>query len=88
MTYTTEKLRGMRRDIGLNIHYHRARRKMTLDELAAATGMPRDMIDRYEIGKGEIPLDVMLKIACVLGVEAGEFFTAGTSRRARPRPCS
>ena len=69
MTYTTPLLRQLRQTIGHTIHHHRARQKLTLKKLARLSGVPEHKLDHYELGKGEIKLDELLKIACVLKLE-------------------
>ena len=49
--------------IGHNIHHWRSRKKLPLSKLAAATGISESMLDRYELGKHEIDLMALLKIA-------------------------
>jgi len=68
-TYNTHLLRHYRHKIGDNIHRIRARLKMPLHKLAQTSDVAVENLDYYEIGKGEIPFDHILKIACALGVE-------------------
>jgi len=72
MTYSTHLLRHLRFIIGQNIHRLRAKEKMPLRKLARLSGVPELLLDHYELGKNEIRLDELLKIACVLEVEVGE----------------
>ena len=69
MNYTTHLLRHLRATIGHNIHHHRAKQKLTLTKLARLSQLPAHKLDHYELGKGEIKLDELLKVACILGVE-------------------
>ena len=66
MIYSTKMLRALRAQIGANIHAARLRRKLVLSKLARLSGVGADMIDRYELGKDEIRLDELLRIACAL----------------------
>ena len=66
MLYSTQKLRHLRATIGRNIHAARVERKVLLHKLAAASGVPPEMLDRYELGKNEIRLEEMLRIASAL----------------------
>ena len=66
MPYSTQKLRQLRAAIGRNIHAARVERKVLLHELAAESGVPAEMLDRYELGKNEIRLDELFRIACAL----------------------
>ncbi len=69
MLYSTHLLRHLRRTIGFNIHRLRTQRKIPLSVLATLSGLSRDKLDYYELGKGDIALDHMLKIACILDAE-------------------
>ena len=71
MHYSTELLRATRVKIGCNIHLARAKRRLVLAKLAKLSGIAEDKIDRYELGKNEIRLDELLRIACVLDVRVG-----------------
>ncbi|MGB9154307.1 MAG: helix-turn-helix transcriptional regulator [Alphaproteobacteria bacterium] len=66
MTYSTHLLRHLRLTIGQNIHRLRRDKKMPLGILSGLSGLPREKIDHYELGKNEITLDHMLRIACAL----------------------
>jgi transcriptional regulator with XRE-family HTH domain len=68
-SYSTHLLRHYRFKIGDNIHRIRAKLKMTLHKLAQVSDVGIVNLDHYEIGKGEISFDHLLKIACALGVE-------------------
>ncbi|HEY0302272.1 MAG TPA: helix-turn-helix transcriptional regulator [Rhizomicrobium sp.] len=57
--------------MGHNIHSARVERKLLLNKLAAASGVSPELLDRYELGKNEIQLDELLKIACVLDRSVG-----------------
>jgi transcriptional regulator with XRE-family HTH domain len=72
MTYSTHLLRHLRGTIGQNIRTLRTKHKMPLHKLSGLCGVPEHMIDQYELGKYEIRLDEMLKIACVFGVDVAE----------------
>lgn len=74
-TYSTHLLRHLRLTIGQNIHSHRSRQKLPLHKLAKITGVSELLLDHYELGKNEIALDEMLKIACALGVPVTELMT-------------
>jgi transcriptional regulator with XRE-family HTH domain len=74
MHYSTHLLRHLRFAIGQHICYQRTRQKMTLRYLARKSGVPEHKLDQYEIGKNEIGLDDLLKIACVLKVRLTSLF--------------
>lgn len=69
MTYSTHLLRHLRLTIGCNIHRLRAKQKIPLRKFSRLTGISERLLDHYELGKNEIGLAEMLKIACALGVE-------------------
>lgn len=68
MIYSTKLLRALRADIGRNIHAMRVKRRVLLGRLAKQSGLPEERLDRYELGKNEIRLDELLKLACALDV--------------------
>ncbi len=70
MVYTTHLFRHMRRVIGHNIHHSRVKRQLSLQKLSRLTGVPEERLDQYELGKGTILIEHMLKIACALEVPA------------------
>ena len=69
MTYSTNLLRQTRSTIGQNIHAARLQRKMTIRKLSLLSGIPEHRLDQYELGKNEIRLDELLKLACALKSE-------------------
>ena len=71
-TYSTHLLRHLRLTIGRNIHQRRCERRLTLRKLSRLTGINEDLLDQYELGKDEIRLDSLLKIACALRVPMTE----------------
>ena len=75
-TYSIHLLRYLRLTIGRNIHQRRSAGKLTLRKLAKLTGISEPLLDHYELGKNEIALDEMLKIACALGVPVTELMQA------------
>lgn len=68
MQYSTHLLRHTRLIIGRNIHHHRSKQTIPLHRLASLTGLSELLIDHYELGKNEIRLDHLLRIACALNV--------------------
>lgn len=65
----TRRLRDLRALVGRNIRNLRTEQKMPLCKLARHTGVPEKMLDHYELGKSEIRLHEILKIALAFGVE-------------------
>ena len=72
MTYSTHLLRHLRLTIGQNIHRLREKQRIPLHKLARDAGVPELKIDHYELGKNEIPLDHMLRIACALEIKVAD----------------
>ncbi|MDE3061189.1 MAG: helix-turn-helix domain-containing protein [Pseudomonadota bacterium] len=68
MQYSTHLLRHLRFTIGQNIHRQRAGRRMPLRKLSRLSGVSERLLDHYELGKNEICLDELLKIACALEI--------------------
>lgn len=66
--YSTKLWRAVRRQIGRDLHEARAKQKLPLEKLSRQTGIPVALLDHYELGKGEIRLDELLRLWCVLGV--------------------
>lgn len=62
------------RDIGKNIRDIRKARGMTQDALAAALFVTRQTVSNYENGKSRPDLDMLLRIAEVLGTDANAIF--------------
>ena len=79
-TYSTHLLRHLRFTIGRNIRARRTAQKLTLRKLARLTSIDEHRIDQFELGKNEIRLDELLKLACVLEVEVGEMMLNSTGR--------
>jgi transcriptional regulator with XRE-family HTH domain len=73
MQYSSHLLRHLRLIIGQNIHALRAQQKMPLRKLSRLSGLPEDRLDQYELGKDEVGVDDLLRIACALGVEVTYF---------------
>lgn len=73
MQYSTHLLRHLRYTIGRNIHAQRSERKLPLRKLAKLTGVSEQLLDHYELGKNEIRLDELLKIACALDISVASF---------------
>ncbi len=67
---TTQSLRALRRRIGTNIHAQRVKQEMKLHKLSALCKMSPAQIDMLELGKGNIDLVQIVRIAAALNVEA------------------
>lgn|GEM_PF-1227350 len=68
MNYTIHHLRHLRYVIGQNIHTHRIEQKLTLCKLAKRAGVSPLRMDQYELGKHQIRLEHLFRIACALQV--------------------
>ncbi len=66
MQYSPHLLRHTRLTIGRNIHQSRVKQKMPLRKLARLTGIPEALLDQFELGKDDIRLEGLVKIACAL----------------------
>jgi len=69
MNQTTEKWRALRKTIGQNIHSLRLKKNLPLKKLSVASGIAGDVIDYYELGKGEPDMQSLLKISHALEVD-------------------
>lgn len=65
-------LRRIRKIIGGNIHRCRDRAHMTLEKLARSAGIRTDRLDRIELGRGEVRIEDIVRIAEVLEVAVEE----------------
>lgn len=70
--YSTHLFRHTRAQIGRNIYQLRVKHGLTLQKIAKCSGVPLEKLDQYEIGKNEISVADLLKIACVFGTEISE----------------
>ena len=86
MVYTVHLFRHMRRVIGHNIHHNRVERQLSLQKLSRLTGVPEAMLDQYELGKGKILVEHMLRIASALEVSAPDLMRDGGQSRCHSRP--
>ncbi len=73
MQYSSRLLRHFRLTIGQNIHRLRSEKRWSLHRLSILTDIPEHLLDHYEVGKNEIALDELLRIACALKAEVPEF---------------
>lgn len=77
MNLTTRQLkevRELRKIIGARIHFLRVQKRETLHHLSHAVGISTDKLDQYELGKNEISIEALVKLAHALDIEVGEFF--------------
>lgn len=67
--YSKYTFRDLRSHIGRNIQKLRTERRISLHRLENRTGIPAQLLDYYELGKSEVSLQALLKIACALRAE-------------------
>ncbi len=79
--YSHDRINHLRITIGRKIYHLRCERRLSLRKLAMHAGLSVRKLDHYEIGKNEITLDQLLRIACAFGVEVEELV-----RQAIPLP--
>ncbi len=67
-------LRTMRRSVGQIIHTERRRQNMPLWKIEQQTGLSPYCVDRIELGKGELKMDHLLRLARFLNLEVNVTF--------------
>lgn len=72
MRYDKQLFRQIRKTIGQNIQRLRTAQNWTIHKLAVMADVPELQIDHYELGKNEITVADMVKIACVFDVDVAE----------------
>jgi transcriptional regulator with XRE-family HTH domain len=72
MIYSTHLLRHLRFTIGQNIRKERLACELPLQKLSAISNIPENTLHHYELGKGEISIAELLKIACVFQLDISE----------------
>ena len=70
-----KELLAMRCLIGRNIYEIRLHKKMTLKKLARRADVCRDRLDQYEIGKSDIGLEAIIRIANSMGVSLNDLMS-------------
>ena len=77
MTLTNRQLkevRELRKTIGARIHFLRVQKRETLHHLSRAACISIEKLDQYELGKNEISIEALVKLAFALDIDVGEFF--------------
>lgn len=69
---TRQHAAELREIFGTNMRVERARKKMTLEELAHATGTSASYLSRIERGKVSPTLDAVAKIAAAFSLPPGK----------------
>lgn len=75
-------LRDLRRRIGANIHALRLERRLTLSKLARLSGLNSETIDRLEMGKNEVNLEHLVRLAAALRTAPESLVAGGHPRTA------
>ena len=69
---------------GRNFQIARLRNKLTLEDVAAATGMANQSISRIEHGRTNLTLATMRKLAAVVGIDVSEMIKLPPSNQSLP----
>lgn len=69
---------------GRNFQIARLRSKLTLEDVAAATGMANQSISRIEHGRTNLTLATMRKLAAVVGIDVSEMIKLPPSNQSLP----
>jgi transcriptional regulator with XRE-family HTH domain len=78
---------GFDKEVGLLLQAARKRREMTQEELAVEIGVQRASYANIEAGRQRVPLDIVWRVAVVLGVSIATLVPepiAPSSRRSLP----
>ncbi len=79
----TRRLRVLRRQVGANIHACRLSKNVSLEKLSQRSGLSVALIDRLEMGGGEVELRDIISLAFALHISVDELLSgAGTGQRA------
>ena len=77
MRRTLDETRAaLRREIGREIRSQRERQRMPLHKLARLAAVRPERLDHYELGKSEITLNDLFRIACALKVAPGRLLNS------------
>lgn len=71
-----------------NIRRLRSERSLTQERLAADAGVDRGYVSSIELQKVAVSVDVLDKLATLLGVGIGELFAAPAEGEEPPKPLS
>lgn len=79
MTATTlaaRRAERLRRDVGIQLRFHRRRAGLSQGQVAAATGYSPSAVSMYECGRREAGYEPLLRLAELYGVSVADFFVA------------
>lgn len=74
MLESTRQLRALRKTIGQNIHHLRVKRRISLTKLATQLNINPELVDRYELGGGQVSMEFLSRVAAVLSVNITALF--------------
>jgi len=74
--------------VAANLRQMRARRGLSLQRLAQASGVSRAMLGQVELGKSTPTINILWKISCALGVTFSALITNGSASRSVTLPKS
>lgn len=77
---------ALRARFGRLLAYHRKKRKLTQEALAAAAGLSVDMISRMESGGTGARFATIEKLSSALNIDAAELFAADVNESEMSRP--
>ncbi len=71
----TQDLRTLQKTIGLNIRRLRTNRRLPLTKLSRQTGISVKRLDYYELGKYQMELEALYRLAVALEVDVRDLFS-------------
>jgi transcriptional regulator with XRE-family HTH domain len=77
----TEQVFNGRAVLAQQLRNLRRRRHLTQESLAERAGMDRSYLSGIELGKHNVPLDTICRLAWALGLDVRELLTTPTARR-------
>jgi transcriptional regulator with XRE-family HTH domain len=75
VTIDQQYINRLRQTIGGNLRNLRMKRKLSLRKLAKLSEMPEFLLDHYEVGKGNMSLVELLKIASAMKCTIGQILS-------------
>jgi transcriptional regulator with XRE-family HTH domain len=75
---------GFERAVGILLQAARQKRGMTQEQLAEAIGVPRASYANLEAGRQRIPVDIIWRVAVVLGVSVVSLLPEPSYRKQEP----
>lgn len=75
MINNRKELKNIRKNIGYNIYKARRRKGFTLKKLSKISNIDFLLLDQFELGKNEVNLNILMRIANSLDVSMQDFFS-------------